>query len=238
MTDNRFTSVRRSDLSAIFSARYPDRSRRSSMTRSLRSRKPATASASDLTTPNPISISSSALTGSIPGFARSFSGPKRSSKNRSAITSRRSRPTATRTATNSFTSATAFRADRSRECRCVTTKHWSYSYSKTNFSTASPPISTAVETRSARSLPRRNGNVRRYRGVGRCRRHLFRSVSQIRMDTWSKGRTALIGDAAACVSLLAGEGTGLAISEGYVLAGELNKCGGNYAAAFARTRRP
>lgn len=62
----------------------------------------------------------------------------------------------------------------------------------------------------------------------------FDRVSQIRMDTWSKGRTALIGDAAACVSLLAGEGTGLAISEGYVLAGELNKCGGNYAEAFAR----
>ena len=31
-------------------------------------------------------------------------------------------------------------------------------------------------------------------------------VSQIRMDGWSKGRVMLIGDAAACVSLLAGEG--------------------------------
>lgn len=62
----------------------------------------------------------------------------------------------------------------------------------------------------------------------------FDRVSQIRMDTWSKGRTALIGDAGACVSLLAGEGTGLAISEAYVLAGELNKCGGIYAEAFAR----
>jgi 2-polyprenyl-6-methoxyphenol hydroxylase-like FAD-dependent oxidoreductase len=37
----------------------------------------------------------------------------------------------------------------------------------------------------------------------------FDRVSQIRMNRWSKGRTALIGDAAACVSLLAGEGTGL-----------------------------
>jgi len=46
-------------------------------------------------------------------------------------------------------------------------------------------------------------------------------VSQIRMDAWSRGRVALVGDAAACVSLLAGEGTGLAMVEAYVLAGEL-----------------
>ena len=38
----------------------------------------------------------------------------------------------------------------------------------------------------------------------------FDRVSQIRMDRWTEGRTALIGDAAACVSLLAGEGTGSA----------------------------
>jgi 2-polyprenyl-6-methoxyphenol hydroxylase-like FAD-dependent oxidoreductase len=60
----------------------------------------------------------------------------------------------------------------------------------------------------------------------------FDQVSQIRMDTWAKGRAALIGDAAACVSLLAGEGTGLAIAEAYVLAGEL-QAGGNHEAAFA-----
>ncbi len=62
----------------------------------------------------------------------------------------------------------------------------------------------------------------------------FDRVSQIRMDRWSKGRTAVIGDAAACVSLLAGEGTGLAIAEAYVLAGELRACGDNHIAAFAR----
>ena len=59
-------------------------------------------------------------------------------------------------------------------------------------------------------------------------------VSQIRMERWTKGRTALIGDAAACVSLLAGEGTGLAMAEAYVLAGELRACGGDHSAAFAR----
>ncbi len=62
----------------------------------------------------------------------------------------------------------------------------------------------------------------------------FDRVSQIRMDRWTKDRTALIGDAAACVSLLAGEGTGLAMAEAYVLAGELHSCGGNHSAAFAR----
>jgi 2-polyprenyl-6-methoxyphenol hydroxylase-like FAD-dependent oxidoreductase len=60
----------------------------------------------------------------------------------------------------------------------------------------------------------------------------FDVVSQIRMNRWSRGRTALIGDAAACVSLLAGEGTGLAITEAYVLAGELMCAGGDYRRAF------
>ncbi|MGN6720705.1 MAG: FAD-binding domain [Candidatus Binatia bacterium] len=62
----------------------------------------------------------------------------------------------------------------------------------------------------------------------------FDRVSQIRMDRWTTGRTALIGDAAACVSLLAGEGTGLAMGEAYVLAGELRACGGDHSVAFAR----
>jgi 2-polyprenyl-6-methoxyphenol hydroxylase-like FAD-dependent oxidoreductase len=62
----------------------------------------------------------------------------------------------------------------------------------------------------------------------------FDRVSQIRMESWTKGRTALIGDAAACVSLMAGEGTGLAMAEAYVLAGELHDRRGDYSAAFAR----
>lgn len=49
----------------------------------------------------------------------------------------------------------------------------------------------------------------------------FDRVSQIRMPTWHRGRTVLLGDAAACVSLLAGEGTGLALAEAYLLAHEL-----------------
>ena len=61
----------------------------------------------------------------------------------------------------------------------------------------------------------------------------FDRVSQIRMPAWTKGRVALLGDAAACVSLLAGEGTGLAMVEAYVLAGELGRCN-DVGTAFAR----
>src|SRR5581483_1795688 len=66
----------------------------------------------------------------------------------------------------------------------------------------------------------------------------FDGVTQIRMDRWTKGRIALIGDAAACVSLLAGEGSGLAMAEAYVLAGELRQCGDNYSPAFALRTAP
>ncbi len=69
----------------------------------------------------------------------------------------------------------------------------------------------------------------------------FDRVSQIRIDRWSKGRVVLIGDAAACVSLLAGEGTGLAMLEAYVLAGELHRAAGDVARALEKyeaTLRP
>lgn len=62
----------------------------------------------------------------------------------------------------------------------------------------------------------------------------FNSISQIRMDAWAKGRVALIGDAAACPSLIAGEGAGFALAEAYVLAGELHRHGGDIDAALAR----
>jgi 2-polyprenyl-6-methoxyphenol hydroxylase-like FAD-dependent oxidoreductase len=65
----------------------------------------------------------------------------------------------------------------------------------------------------------------------------FDSISQIRMDTWSKGKVALIGDAAACPSLIAGEGAGFALAEAYVLAGELHRHGGDTEAAMNRYQR-
>ena len=60
------------------------------------------------------------------------------------------------------------------------------------------------------------------------------SVSQIVMPHWSRGRVALIGDAAGAVSLLAGEGTALAMAQAYVLAGELNRADADFRLAFDR----
>jgi 2-polyprenyl-6-methoxyphenol hydroxylase-like FAD-dependent oxidoreductase len=54
-----------------------------------------------------------------------------------------------------------------------------------------------------------------------CPELYFDRVSQIRMETWSKGRVGLVGDAAFCPSLLAGQGSALAMAAAYVLAGEL-----------------
>jgi 2-polyprenyl-6-methoxyphenol hydroxylase-like FAD-dependent oxidoreductase len=63
----------------------------------------------------------------------------------------------------------------------------------------------------------------------------FDRVSQIHIRPWSHGRIALVGDAAFCVSLMAGQGSALAITAAYVLAGELARAGGrSYADAFQR----
>ena len=61
----------------------------------------------------------------------------------------------------------------------------------------------------------------------------FDRVSQIRMKRWSCGRIALVGDAAYCVSLLAGQGSALAMTGAYILAGELAKAAGQHDIAFA-----
>ena len=37
----------------------------------------------------------------------------------------------------------------------------------------------------------------------------FDRVSQVKMETWWRGRVALVGDAAFCVSLMAGQGSPL-----------------------------
>ena len=62
----------------------------------------------------------------------------------------------------------------------------------------------------------------------------FDPVSQIRMDSWSRGRVGLVGDAAFCVSLAAGQGSALAMTAAYVLAGELVQADGRHEEAFAR----
>ena len=65
----------------------------------------------------------------------------------------------------------------------------------------------------------------------------FDRVSQIHMEAWSKGRVALVGDAAYCASLLAGQGSALAMVGAYVLAGELGRSPDDPEAAFAHYER-
>jgi 2-polyprenyl-6-methoxyphenol hydroxylase-like FAD-dependent oxidoreductase len=74
-------------------------------------------------------------------------------------------------------------------------------------------------------------------GMQRARTFYSDRVSQIRMPSWSRGRVASVGDAAACPSLLAGQGPALAMVEAYVLAAELAHSNGEPADAFARYER-
>jgi 2-polyprenyl-6-methoxyphenol hydroxylase-like FAD-dependent oxidoreductase len=58
-------------------------------------------------------------------------------------------------------------------------------------------------------------------------------IAQVRMDHWTCGRIALVGDAAYCPSPFTGQGTSLAIVGAYVLAWELAQADGDHHAAFA-----
>lgn len=49
----------------------------------------------------------------------------------------------------------------------------------------------------------------------------FDVVSQIHMPTWSRGRVALVGDAAYATSFMSGQGSSVSLVGAYVLAGEL-----------------
>ncbi|MGW4211070.1 FAD-dependent monooxygenase [Lentzea sp. NPDC004789] len=61
----------------------------------------------------------------------------------------------------------------------------------------------------------------------------FDSITQLREDNWSRGRVALVGDAAYCPGPAIGGSTSLAVLGAYVLAGELSS-GSDHEAAFAR----
>ena len=69
----------------------------------------------------------------------------------------------------------------------------------------------------------------------------FDRVSQIAMQSWSRGRVVLVGDAAFCISLTGGQGSALAMTAAYVLAGELAKARQDHNRAFRmyeQTLRP
>ena len=62
----------------------------------------------------------------------------------------------------------------------------------------------------------------------------FGPLAQVRMSAWTRGRIALIGDAAHCPTPFTGQGTSLALVSAFVLARELARSPGDHAAAFAR----
>jgi 2-polyprenyl-6-methoxyphenol hydroxylase-like FAD-dependent oxidoreductase len=57
------------------------------------------------------------------------------------------------------------------------------------------------------------------------------AVSQIRMQTWHRGRVALVGDACGCPTLVSGQGAALAMGEAYLLAEALREAS-DYREAF------
>jgi 2-polyprenyl-6-methoxyphenol hydroxylase-like FAD-dependent oxidoreductase len=61
----------------------------------------------------------------------------------------------------------------------------------------------------------------------------FDSITQLRMDSWSRGRVSMVGDAAYCPGAAVGGSTSLAVVGAYVLAGELCSADGDYVRAFA-----
>lgn len=99
---------------------------------------------------------------------------------------------------------------------------------KAGLSFRSPPIAyNRRDTAAQRALV-----ARHFSGIGWEVPRLLRamevaqdffldSVGQVRLDHWSRGRTALVGDAGYCPTPLTGLGTSLALVGAYVLAGEL-----------------
>ncbi|MBH1935213.1 FAD-dependent monooxygenase [Streptomyces sp. AV19] len=65
----------------------------------------------------------------------------------------------------------------------------------------------------------------------------FSAMAQVRMDRWSDGRVALLGDAGYCGTPLSGQGTSMALVGAYVLAEELGRADGDHAAGFAAYER-
>lgn len=60
-------------------------------------------------------------------------------------------------------------------------------------------------------------------------------IAQVKMQSWHKGRLALVGDAAYCPSPFTGQGTSLAIVGAFVLASELSRCADHPETAFTAT---
>ena len=65
----------------------------------------------------------------------------------------------------------------------------------------------------------------------------FDSITQLQLETWSRGRVTLVGDAGYCPGPAVGGSTSLAVLGAYVPAGELATAGGDHERAFAAYER-
>jgi 2-polyprenyl-6-methoxyphenol hydroxylase-like FAD-dependent oxidoreductase len=68
--------------------------------------------------------------------------------------------------------------------------------------------------------------------IGSSEDFYFDSITQVKMNAWTKDRVALLGDCGYCASPLSGQGTSLALVGAYILAGELKEAGADYKLAF------
>ncbi|MER6318629.1 FAD-dependent monooxygenase [Streptomyces sp. NPDC001581] len=112
---------------------------------------------------------------------------------------------------------------------------------KAGFSFRSPPLAYDRRDVAAQQelVARRFAHVgwetpRLLRGMHAASDFFFDSMGQVRLDSWSRGRVALLGDAGYCATPLTGLGTSLALVGAYVLAGELAAAEGDHAVAFRR----
>jgi 2-polyprenyl-6-methoxyphenol hydroxylase-like FAD-dependent oxidoreductase len=65
----------------------------------------------------------------------------------------------------------------------------------------------------------------------------FDSITQLQLNSWSRGRITLVGDAGYCPGPAVGGSTSIAVLGAYILAGELAEARGDYARAFAAYER-
>ncbi|MDZ7882118.1 MAG: FAD-dependent monooxygenase [Mycobacterium sp.] len=65
----------------------------------------------------------------------------------------------------------------------------------------------------------------------------FDAITQLQLTSWSRGRVTLVGDAGYCPGPAVGGSTSLAVIGAYVLAGELQRAGGDPTVAYAAYER-
>ncbi|MFF7725761.1 FAD-dependent monooxygenase [Streptomyces sp. NPDC008001] len=112
---------------------------------------------------------------------------------------------------------------------------------KAGFSFRSPPLAYDRRDSAAQQklIDRRFAHVgwetpRLLQAMHSAPDFFFDSMGQVRLDNWSRGRVALLGDAGYCATPLTGLGTSLALVGAYVLAGEIAAAEGNHHIAFRR----